>query len=75
MEKIECKACSAIVDKSVEFCSSCGEWLGLSMKDIEGSDVKREPKINRRKPNFNNISNTSYSSFHYRSLLVYKETL
>ncbi len=48
MEKIECKACSAIVDKSVEFCSSCGEWLGLSIKDIEGSDVKREPKINRR---------------------------
>ena len=35
MEKIECKSCSAVVDKSIEFCSSCGDWLGLSLKDLE----------------------------------------
>ena len=45
MEKVECKACSATVDKSIEFCSSCGEWLGLSIKDIENSDAKTEPQI------------------------------
>ena len=48
MEKVECKACSATVDKSIEFCSSCGEWLGLSIKDIENSDTKIEPQISRR---------------------------
>ena len=48
MEKVECKACSASVDKSIEFCSSCGEWLGLSIKDIENSDTKTEPQISRR---------------------------
>ena len=48
MEKVECKACSATVDKSIEFCSSCGEWLGLSIKDIENSDAKTEPQISRR---------------------------
>ncbi len=48
MEKVECKACSAIVDKSVEFCSSCGEWLGLSIKDLENSDAKTEPEVTRR---------------------------
>ena len=48
MEKVECKACSATVDKSIEFCSSCGEWLGLSLKDIENSDTKKEPGITRR---------------------------
>ena len=48
MEKVECKACSATVDKSIEFCSSCGEWLGLSIKDIENSDIKKEPVVNRR---------------------------
>ncbi len=47
MEKVECKACSASVDKSIEFCSSCGEWLGLSIKDIENSDAKSEPEITR----------------------------
>ena len=48
MEKIECKACSAIVDKSIEFCSSCGEWLGLSLKDHEDSKNNSEPEIKRR---------------------------
>ena len=45
MEKVECKACSATVDKSIEFCSSCGEWLGLSIKDIENSDTKTENNL------------------------------
>ncbi|RZP25507.1 MAG: hypothetical protein EVA27_00160 [Candidatus Actinomarinales bacterium] len=48
MEKIECKACSASVDKSIEFCSSCGEWLGLSIKDVETSGAKTEPEVTRR---------------------------
>tara|TARA_B100000902_G_scaffold289311_1_gene275583 strand:+ start:849 stop:1664 length:816 start_codon:yes stop_codon:yes gene_type:complete len=48
MEKIECKACSASVDKSIEFCSSCGEWLGLNIKEIENLDTKTEPEIKRR---------------------------
>ena len=48
MEKVECKACSATIDKSIEFCSSCGEWLGLSIKDIENSDAKTEPEVTRR---------------------------
>ena len=40
MEKIECKSCSAVVDKSIEFCSSCGDWLGLSLKDLEKLNEK-----------------------------------
>ena len=35
MEKIECNSCSAVVEKELEFCSSCGDWLGLSLKDME----------------------------------------
>ena len=48
MEKVECKACSATVDRSIEFCSSCGEWLGLSIKDIENTDAKTKPEVTRR---------------------------
>ena len=48
MEKIECKACSATVDKSIEFCSSCGEWLGLSIKDLENSGSSTQTEIARR---------------------------
>ena len=40
MEKIECKSCSAIVDKSIEFCSSCGDWLGLSLQDMKKENSK-----------------------------------
>lgn len=48
MEKIECKACSAIVDKSLEFCSSCGEWLGLSIEDFQSqSNENQEPQVKR----------------------------
>ncbi len=38
MENIICKACSASVEKELEFCSSCGEWLGLKIEDME--DIK-----------------------------------
>ena len=48
MEKIECKACSASVDKSMEFCSSCGEWLGLSIKDIDNTGNNTPTEITRR---------------------------
>ena len=47
MEKIECKSCSAVVDKSIEFCSSCGDWLGLSLKDLEKENSDQEEKIQR----------------------------
>ena len=49
MEKIECKSCSAIVDRELEFCSSCGDWLGLSLKDMEGKDTSQTEKIERTK--------------------------
>ena len=49
MEKIECKSCSAIVDKELEFCSSCGDWLGLSLKDVESKDSSQTEKIERTK--------------------------
>ena len=47
MEKIECKSCSAVVDKSIEFCSSCGDWLGLSLQDMEKEQSTQEDKIQR----------------------------
>jgi len=47
MEKIECKSCSAVVDKSIEFCSSCGDWLGLSLKDMEKEDSTQKDQIQR----------------------------
>ena len=47
MEKIECKSCSAIVDRELEFCSSCGDWLGLSLKDMESKDSSQTEKIQR----------------------------
>ena len=47
MEKIECKSCSAVVDKSIEFCSSCGDWLGLSLQDMEKENSNKEEKIQR----------------------------
>ena len=48
MEKIECKSCSAVVDKSIEFCSSCGDWLGLSLQDIKKENSTQEDKTQRR---------------------------
>ena len=34
MENITCKGCQATVDINLEFCSSCGEWLGLKLDEI-----------------------------------------
>ena len=34
MENITCKGCQATVDVNLEFCSSCGEWLGLKLLDL-----------------------------------------
>ena len=34
MENITCKGCQATVNKSLEFCSSCGEWLGLKLEEV-----------------------------------------
>ena len=34
MKKITCRACSATNDDSNEFCISCGEWLGISIKNL-----------------------------------------
>lgn len=50
MEKVECKSCSAIVDKTLEFCSSCGDWLGLNINDIrQESDDNSGVGIERAK--------------------------
>ena len=42
MDKTTCKACSATVDQSLEFCSSCGEWLGISINDLTEEKVGTE---------------------------------
>ena len=51
MEKITCKGCQATVDASLEFCSSCGEWLGLKLEEpvdevkIEDSSEAKKQRI------------------------------
>ena len=48
MEKLVCKACQAVVDSQLEFCSSCGEWLGLRLGDVGVSQTRQElPKEKR----------------------------
>ena len=49
MENITCKGCQATVDKNLEFCSSCGEWLGLKLEDIENDSFveTNSSEINR----------------------------
>ena len=49
MEKIICKACLASIEKNLEFCSSCGEWLGLKIEDMEEKDptIKNSSVRNR----------------------------
>ena len=49
MEKITCKGCQATVDETLEFCSSCGEWLGLKLEETvdnvkveDTSEVKKQ---------------------------------
>ena len=34
MENTTCKGCQATVDINLEFCSSCGEWLGLKLDEV-----------------------------------------
>ena len=48
MKNITCKACQAVVDKKLEFCSSCGEWLGLKMEDIESKPLEDEDRFQKR---------------------------
>ena len=48
MENISCKACQAVVDKSLEFCSSCGEWLGLKVEDFKSEPTKEEIRFQNR---------------------------
>ena len=48
MENITCKACQAVVDLKLEFCSSCGEWLGLKIEDLESSNETNDNKFQKR---------------------------
>ena len=48
MENITCKACQAVVNKKLEFCSSCGEWLGLKIEDVESKSNLEEDRFNKR---------------------------
>ena len=48
MENITCKACQAVVDKKLEFCSSCGEWLGLKIEDIQTKPDQVEDRYIKR---------------------------
>jgi hypothetical protein len=63
MEKIECKSCSAVVDKELEFCSSCGDWLGLSLKDMENKDSNKSEKIERTKTAPEQLLNKPLSTY------------
>ena len=63
MEKIECKSCSAVVDKELEFCSSCGDWLGLSLKDMESKDSNQSVKIERTKKAPERLLNKPLSTY------------
>ena len=48
MENITCKACQAVVDKKLEFCSSCGEWLGLKIEEIESKPNEEQDRFQKR---------------------------
>ena len=48
MEKNTCKACQAVVDKKLEFCSSCGEWLGLKIEDLQDTNLPNDNKFEKR---------------------------
>ena len=53
MEKITCKGCQATVDEALEFCSSCGEWLGLKLEEasenvkVEDTSEAKKQRIER----------------------------
>ena len=63
MEKIECNSCSAVVDKELEFCSSCGDWLGLSLKDMESKNSNQSEKIERTKTAPEQLLNKPLSTY------------
>ena len=48
MENITCKACQAVVDTKLEFCSSCGEWLGLKIEDLKTEPSLEESRFEKR---------------------------
>ena len=48
MENITCKACQAVVDTKLEFCSSCGEWLGLKIEDFKSEPTLDEGRFQKR---------------------------
>ena len=48
MGNITCKACQAVVDKKLEFCSSCGEWLGLKIDEIESNPEGELDRFQKR---------------------------
>ena len=48
VEKFTCTACQAIVDKKLEFCSSCGEWLGLKIDDNKSQAINNEDRFQTR---------------------------
>ena len=48
MENITCKACQAVVDIKLEFCSSCGEWLGLKMEDLKQEATEEQNRFEKR---------------------------
>ena len=66
MENIICKACQATVDKKLEFCSSCGEWLGLKVEDFKAEPTKEESRFQNRtrvpQIRCSNCSNTNLPS-------------
>ena len=48
MENITCRGCQATVDRSLEFCSSCGEWLGIKLEDISSETPKEKNSGTKR---------------------------
>ena len=60
MKKFECKSgaanCPAVDDPTMEFCTSCGEWLGLSLHDIENSTDREQRTKTWYKERWNYIS-------------------
>ena len=63
MEKIECNSCSAVVEKELEFCSSCGDWLGLSLKDMENKDSGQGETVERTKKAPEKLLNKPLSTY------------
>ncbi len=50
MKKNICKACSATNEESNEFCTSCGEWIGLNINNEENIPEESILKSKQRVP-------------------------